>query len=81
MIVGAIVDLLNAFGKLPFDVYTKIQYVILALNHFCFIFAIKIVMVVVVLLDHFRGMGAWRNSTEIQQSGHAPRSGLEVIKK
>jgi len=23
-------------------------------------------------------MGAWRNSTETQQSGHAPRSGLEV---
>jgi len=23
-------------------------------------------------------MGAWRNSTETQQSGHAPRSGPEV---
>jgi len=23
-------------------------------------------------------MGAWRNSTETQQSGHTPRSGLEV---
>jgi len=23
-------------------------------------------------------MRAWRNSTETQQSGHAPRSGLEV---
>jgi len=33
---------------------------------------------VVVLPDPFRGMGAWRNSTEIQQSGHAPRSGPEV---
>jgi len=27
---------------------------------------------VVVLPDLFRGMGAWRNSTETQQSGHAP---------
>jgi len=35
-------------------------------------------MVVVVLLDPFRGMGAWRNSTETQQSGHAPKSGSEV---
>jgi len=35
-------------------------------------------MVVMVLLDLFREMGAWRNSTETQQSGHAPRSGLEV---
>jgi len=33
---------------------------------------------VVVLPDPFRGMGAWRNSTETQQSGHAPRSGPEV---
>jgi len=32
----------------------------------------------VVLLDPFRGMGAWRNSTETQQSGHASRSGPEV---
>jgi len=32
----------------------------------------------VVLPDPFRGMGAWRNSTETQQSGHAPRSGPEV---
>jgi len=23
-------------------------------------------------------MGEWRNSTEIQQSGHAPRSGPEI---
>jgi len=29
------------------------------------------------LPDPFRGMGAWRNSTETQQSGHAPGSGLE----
>jgi len=35
-------------------------------------------MMVVVLPDSFRGMGAWRNSTEIQQSGHVPRSGPEV---
>jgi len=35
-------------------------------------------LVVVVLPDPFRGMGAWRNSTETQQSGHAPRSGPEV---
>jgi len=26
----------------------------------------------------FRGMGAWKNSTETQQSGHVPRSGPEV---
>jgi len=32
----------------------------------------------VVLPDPFRGMGAWRNSTETQQSGHAPKSGPEV---
>jgi len=32
----------------------------------------------VVLSDPFRGMGAWRNSTETQLSGHAPRSGPEV---
>jgi len=24
-------------------------------------------------------MGAWRNSTETQQLGHAPRSGPEII--
>jgi len=35
-------------------------------------------MVVVVLPDPFRGVGAWRNSTETQQSGHPPRSGSEV---
>jgi len=33
---------------------------------------------VVVLPDSFRGIGAWRNFTEIQQSGHAPKSGPEV---
>jgi len=33
---------------------------------------------VVLLSDLFRGMGAWRNSTKTQQSGHAPRSGPEV---
>jgi len=31
-----------------------------------------------VLLDPFRGMGVRRNSTETQQSGHAPSSGPEV---
>jgi len=30
------------------------------------------------LPDTFRGMGAWRNSTETQQSGHASKSGPEV---
>jgi len=34
--------------------------------------------VVVVLPVPFRGMGAWRNSTETQQSGHTPRSGPEI---
>jgi len=33
---------------------------------------------VVMLPDPFRGMGEWRNSTEAQQSGHAPRSEPEV---
>jgi len=33
---------------------------------------------VVVLPDPFRGTGAWRNSTETKQSGHAQRSGPEV---
>jgi len=28
--------------------------------------------------DPFRGMGAWRSSTETQQSGHAPKSEPEV---
>jgi len=35
-------------------------------------------MVMVVLPDPFRRMGAWRNSPETQQSGHAPRSEPEV---
>jgi len=35
-------------------------------------------VVVVVLPDPFRGMEARRNSTETQQSDHAPRSGSEV---
>jgi len=34
--------------------------------------------VVMVLPDPFRGIVAWRNSTETQQSGHAPRSEPEV---
>jgi len=38
----------------------------------------KHMVVVVVLPDPFRGMGAWRNSTEIQQLGHTPRSGSEI---
>jgi len=37
-------------------------------------------LVVVVLPDPFRGMGAWKNSTETQQSGHALRSEPEVGK-
>jgi len=36
------------------------------------------IKVVVVLLNPFRGMGAWRNSTKTQQLGQAPRSGSEV---
>jgi len=32
----------------------------------------------VVLLDPFQGTWAWTNSMETQQSGHVPRSGLEV---
>jgi len=35
-------------------------------------------MVVVVLPDPFRGIEAWRNTTETQQSGHASRFGPEV---
>jgi len=38
----------------------------------------KLVVVVVVLFDPFRGMGACRNSTETQRSGHFPRSEPEV---
>ena len=34
-----------------------------------------VLVVVVVLSDPFRGMGAWRNSAETQQSCHTPRSG------
>jgi len=45
---------------------------------FTFCLLIKFDMVVVVLPDTFRRMGASRNSTETQQSGHAPRSGPEV---
>jgi len=32
----------------------------------------------VVLPNPFRGMRAWRNFKETQQSRHAPRSGLEI---
>jgi len=35
-------------------------------------------LVAVELPDPFRGMGGGKNSTEAQQSGHAPRSGPEV---
>jgi len=42
----------------------------------CFAYLLRVV--VVVLPDPFRGMGAWRNSTETQQLGHAPRNGPEV---
>jgi len=35
-------------------------------------------MVMVVLPDPFREMEMRRNSTETQQSGHAPKSGPEV---
>jgi len=42
-------------------------------------------VVVVVLLDPFRGMGAWRNSMETQQSatpqGLDQRSKMEVVPK
>ena len=38
-------------------------------------YAADMVVVVVVLPDPFRGMGARRNSAETQQSGHTPRSG------
>jgi len=38
----------------------------------------QIINVVVVLPNPFQGMGAWRNSTETQQSGHAPRFGPEI---
>jgi len=36
-------------------------------------------MVVVLLLDPFREIGARRNSAEARQSAHAPRSGPEII--
>jgi len=35
-------------------------------------------LVVVVLPDPLRGVGAWKNSTETQQSGHAPRFRPEI---
>jgi len=41
-------------------------------------FCATVTVVVVVLADPFRGMGVWRNSTETQQSSHAPRSGPVV---
>jgi len=36
------------------------------------------VVVVVVIPNPFQGIGAWRNSTKTQQSGHESRSGPEV---
>jgi len=42
------------------------------------IFIHSVQCLVVVLPDPFRGMEAWRNSTETQQSDHAQRSGPEV---
>jgi len=44
----------------------------------CLSYGFRFIMVAVVLPDSFRGMGAWKNSTETQKSGHAPRSGPEV---
>jgi len=35
-------------------------------------------IVVVSLLEPFRGIGARRNSVETQQSGHAPRTGPDI---
>jgi len=43
-------------------------------------YSVKLEKLVVVLPDLFHGMGAWRNSMETQQLGHAPRSGPEVKK-
>jgi len=40
-----------------------------------FYFDVTNKLVKVVLHDPFREMGALRNSTDTQQSGHAPRSG------
>ena len=46
------------------------------LNKRCaFLAAFSDFVVVVILPDPFRGMGARRNSAETQQSGHIPRSG------
>jgi len=39
---------------------------------------ILIVFLVVLQPDSFRGMEVQRKSTEAQQSGHSPRSGLEI---
>jgi len=36
------------------------------------------ILVVVVLPDPFRGMGAWRKSSETQLSAHARRSGPQI---
>jgi len=38
-------------------------------------------LVVVVLPDPFRRIGAWRNSMETQQSDHTLKSGSEVINR
>jgi len=44
----------------------------------CHSYLEAMMVVVVVLPNPFQGMGAWRNSTETQQSSHTPRSGPEV---
>jgi len=38
----------------------------------------KLLVMIVVLDDPFRGMRGWKNSTKTQQLGHTPRSGPEV---
>jgi len=44
-------------------------------------FSFSINTVMVVLPDPFRGMEAWRNSKETQQSGQAPSQGLDQRSK
>jgi len=56
----------------------RVRFLFLILGILCFRFQLRKKLVLVVLSDPFQGMGAWRNSTETQQSGHAPRTGPEV---
>jgi len=61
---------------------TKHRWCVLAIIHYLhrvktFFWRTRHILVVV-LPNPFRGMETWRNSTEIQQSGHAPWSGPEV---